>query len=127
MDYLEFGLVVCDSNNLKQINDTLGHAAGDEYIKSSARLLCDIFVHSPVFRVGGDEFIIFLRGTDFTCRLELMEKLRGQVLENKRTGTGVVLASGMSEYRSESDNFVSDIFERADKEMYEDKRRLKFD
>lgn len=127
MDYLEFGLVVCDSNNLKQINDTLGHAAGDEYIKSSARLLCDIFVHSPVFRVGGDEFIIFLRGIDFTCRLELMEKLRGQVLENKRMGTGVILASGMSEYRPESDNFVSDVFERADKEMYEDKQRLKFD
>jgi len=127
MDYLEFGLVVCDSNNLKQINDTLGHAAGDEYIKSSARLLCDIFVHSPVFRVGGDEFIIFLRGIDFTCRLELMEKLRGQVLENKRMGTGVILASGMSEYRPESDNFVSDVFERADKEMYEDKQRLKID
>lgn len=127
MDYLDFGLVVCDSNNLKQINDTLGHAAGDEYIKASARLLCDIFVHSPVFRVGGDEFIVFLRGNDFTCRLELMEKLRGQVLENKRMGTGVILASGMSEYRPKSDNFVSDVFERADKEMYEDKQRLKID
>ena len=127
MDYLDFGLVVCDSNNLKQINDTQGHAAGDEYIRASARLLCDIFVHSPVFRVGGDEFIVFLRGNDFECRLELMEKLRGQVLENKRTGTGVVLASGMSEYRPESDNFVSDIFERADREMYEDKQRLKND
>lgn len=68
-----------------------------------------------------------VQGNDFECRLELMEKLRGQVLENKRTGTGVVLASGMSEYRPESDNFVSDIFERADREMYEDKQRLKYD
>ena len=41
MDYLTFGLVVCDANNLKKINDTLGHAAGDEYIKASARLLSD--------------------------------------------------------------------------------------
>ncbi len=56
---------VCDSNNLKQINDTRGHATGDEYIRASARLLCDIFVHSPVFRVGGDEFIVFLRGNVF--------------------------------------------------------------
>lgn len=125
MDYLEFGLVVCDSNNLKQINDTQGHTVGDEYIRASARLLCNIFVHSPVFRVGGDEFIVFLRGNDYLNRAELMEKLRGQVLENKRMGTGVILASGMSEYRPESDNFVSDIFERADKEMYENKQRLK--
>lgn len=125
MDYLVFALVVCDANNLKQINDTLGHAAGDEYIKASARLLCDVFVHSPVFRIGGDEFAVFLRGSDYSSRHELMDKLRGQVLENKKAGSGVILASGMSEYNPESDRFVSDIFERADKEMYENKQKLK--
>ena len=125
MDYLDFGLVVCDANNLKQINDTLGHAAGDEYIKASARMLCDIFVHSPVFRVGGDEFVVFLRGSDFSDRIELMDKLHGNVLENKKAGKGVILASGLSEYNPETDSFVSDIFERADKQMYEDKQRLK--
>ncbi|MBP5598551.1 MAG: diguanylate cyclase [Pseudobutyrivibrio sp.] len=125
MDYLNFGLVVCDTNNLKQINDTLGHAAGDDYIRASARLLCDIFVHSPVFRVGGDEFVVFLRGNDYTLRHELMDKLHAQVLENKKEGAGVILAAGMSEYKPESDCFVSDVFERADKEMYEDKQRLK--
>jgi len=125
IDYLTFALVVCDTNNLKQINDTQGHAAGDEYIKASARLLCDIFVHSPVFRVGGDEFVVFLRGNDYTTRYELMDKLRNQVLENKRVGAGVILSAGMSEYKPESDAFVSDVFERADKEMYKDKERLK--
>ncbi len=125
IDYLEFGLVVCDANNLKYINDTFGHAAGDEYIKSAARILCDIFVHSPVFRVGGDEFVVFLRGGDFAVRHELMEKLRNQVLENNKAGNGVVLAAGMSEYDPESDKYVVEIFERADKEMYEDKQRLK--
>lgn len=125
VDYMTFALVVCDTNNLKQINDTQGHAAGDEYIKASARLLCDIFVHSPVFRVGGDEFVVFLRGKDYALRQDLMDRLRGQVRENQHKGTGVILASGISEYNFESDNFVSDIFERADKEMYEDKQRLK--
>lgn len=125
MDYLTFGLVVCDANYLKKINDTLGHAAGDEYIKASARLLCDIFVHSPVFRVGGDEFVVFLRGNDYTMRNELMGKLRSRVLDNLKSKTGVILASGMSEYKPECDNLVSDIFERADKEMYEEKQRLK--
>ncbi len=124
-DFLSFALVVCDSNNLKQINDTLGHSAGDEYIKASSRLLCDIFVHSPIFRVGGDEFVVFLRGNDYLQRYELMEKLRGQVLENKKKDSGVILATGMAEYKSESDILVSDVFERADKEMYEDKKKLK--
>ncbi|MBE5846332.1 MAG: GGDEF domain-containing protein [Lachnospiraceae bacterium] len=125
MDYLTFALVVCDTNNLKQINDTQGHAAGDEYIRASARLLCNIYVHSPIFRVGGDEFVVFLRGTDYTSRHELLDMLHKQVLENKRVGAGVILAAGMSEYKPESDSFVSDIFERADREMYEDKQRLK--
>ena len=125
MDYLDFGLIVCDANNLKKINDTQGHTAGDEYIKESARLICDIFAHSPVFRVGGDEFVVFLRGSDYASRHELMDKLRAQVRENKQAGTGVILSAGMSEYRPEIDSFVSDIFDRADKEMYEDKQRLK--
>lgn len=125
LDYLNFALVVCDCNNLKLVNDTKGHAAGDEYIRESAALLCGIFVHSPVFRVGGDEFVVFLRGNDYSARKELMEKLRGQVLENLKTNGGVVLASGMAEYLPESDSFVSEIFERADKDMYDDKARLK--
>lgn len=125
IDYLTFALVVCDANNLKQVNDTHGHAAGDEYIKSSAKLLCDIYKHSPVFRVGGDEFVVFLRGNDYAERAELIAKLRSRVLKNKETGNGVILASGMAEYMPKKDSFVSDIFERADKEMYEDKQRLK--
>ncbi|MBO7123779.1 MAG: GGDEF domain-containing protein [Treponema sp.] len=125
LDYLNFALVVCDSNNLKLINDTKGHAAGDEYIRASAALLCGIFSHSPVFRVGGDEFVVFLRGNDYSARHELMEKLRGQMLENLKTNGGAVLASGMAEYLPESDSFVSEIFERADKDMYDDKARLK--
>lgn len=125
MDYLPFGLVVCDTNELKKINDTEGHVAGDEYIKKSATLLCNIFVHSPVFRVGGDEFVVFLRGNDYTNREILIENLRSKVQENLKSGNGPVLASGMAEYSPEKDTFVSEIFDRADKEMYKNKRNLK--
>ncbi len=125
LDYLSFALVVCDTNDLKKINDTQGHVVGDEYIRESAKLLCDIFTHSPVFRVGGDEFVIFLRSSDFLNREDLMSKLREQVLENLRSGSGPIMASGMAEYDPSSDSFVTDIFDRADKEMYEDKQRLK--
>ena len=125
MDYLPFALVVCDANNLKKINDTEGHVAGDEYIKKSANLLCDIFDHSPVFRVGGDEFVVFLRGNDYSNREELMMKLRGQIYDNLQSGSEPILASGMSEYLPETDSMVSEIFDRADREMYENKQKHK--
>ncbi len=125
LDYLPFALVVCDTNNLKKINDIEGHTSGDEYLKNSAKLLCDIFVHSPVFRVGGDEFVIFLRGDDYTSRNELMKSLKEKVLDNLHSGSGPILASGMSEFIPGEDCLVSEIFDRADKEMYEDKENLK--
>ena len=125
MDYLPFGLVVCDANDLKAINDTQGHVAGDEYIKKSAMLLCNTFVHSPVFRIGGDEFVVFLRGSDYSNREALMKSLRAQVLENQRLGVWPVLASGMAEYVPETDTLMAEIFDRADKEMYKNKRDIK--
>ena len=125
MDYLPFGLIVCDTNELKKINDSQGHMAGDEYIKKSAKLLCDIFVHSPVFRVGGDEFVVFLRGEDYSNRDNLMQSLKNRILENLQSNSGPVLAAGMAEYTSGSDSLVADIFDRADKAMYKNKRELK--
>ncbi|MCR5604446.1 MAG: diguanylate cyclase [Lachnospiraceae bacterium] len=125
MDYLTFAIVVCDANNLKQINDNVGHVAGDEYIRESAKLLCDIFDHSPVFRVGGDEFVVFLRGGDYAIRDELMERLRSQVRANQMNESGPVLAAGMAVYTPETDSLVSEIFDRADRAMYEDKQSLK--
>jgi len=56
----EFGVIGCDVNGLKKINDTLGHKAGDEYICAACKMLCEYFKHSPVFRIGGDEFVVIL-------------------------------------------------------------------
>ena len=52
-----FAIAVMDVNNLKQVNDAIGHKAGDALIISAAKLLCDVFAHSPVCRIGGDEFV----------------------------------------------------------------------
>ena len=125
MDYLPFGLVVCDTNDLKKINDSKGHVAGDEYIKESAKLLCNIFDHSPVFRVGGDEFVVFLRGDDYTNRESLLKSLQDQVWENQKAKAGPILASGMAIFTPEKDNLITEIFDRADKAMYKNKRELK--
>ncbi len=125
IDYLSFAIAVCDLNDLKRINDSMGHKAGDEYIKAACKMICDIFMHSPVFRIGGDEFVVLLTERDYTDRKELMAKLRGQVLDNKAKGEGPVIATGLAEYDPQKDTEVSEVFDRADSEMYENKKLLK--
>ncbi|MBR1470992.1 MAG: EAL domain-containing protein [Lachnospiraceae bacterium] len=125
MGSLQFGLVVCDLNNLKKINDSLGHRAGDEYICSFSRMVCDVFEHSPVYRVGGDEFVVFLKNRDYQDRETLFTGLRRQILDNLEKEDGSVAATGMSVYDAAKDRKVADVFDRADNMMYADKRRLK--
>ncbi|MBR3327557.1 MAG: EAL domain-containing protein [Atopobiaceae bacterium] len=120
-----FGIVVCDINDLKLVNDTEGHKAGDEYIKAACMLVCRVFDHSPVFRIGGDEFAVVLRGQDYANRARLLSQLRKRVEENSRLGEGPVVASGLAEYQPNADHYVEDVFNRADELMYEDKTRLK--
>lgn len=120
-----FGIVVCDINGLKVVNDTEGHKAGDNYIKTSCRLICRIFHNSPVFRIGGDEFVVILKGQDLTNCESLISKLRRQVEENIRIGEGPVVAAGLAIYQPDSDRSVEDVFNRADDLMYENKARLK--
>ena len=119
-----FSIVVCDVNGLKTINDTLGHAAGDRLIKDAAMEICNIFVHSPVFRYGGDEFVVLLRGQDYERRDALMEILSTRNAENEGCG-GVIIASGIADFAPGVDECMAQVFSRADAVMYENKKRLK--
>ena len=125
LDYLTFAIIVCDINGLKEVNDNDGHQAGDEYLCACSDLICGIFKHSPVFRIGGDEFVVFIRGGDYAFKDTLFEKLRKQVLVNIRTPGKPVVASGISTFDPLNDKKVSDVFERADAMMYDNKRELK--
>ena len=119
-----FAIVVCDVNGLKVINDTLGHKAGDEYILSASRMICDIFQHSPVYRTGGDEFAVILNGRDHLSRKELIQVLHDRSVEHISTRE-VVISGGLSDYQPGTDTCFHDVFERADKLMYEEKKLLK--
>ena len=119
-----FSIVVCDVNDLRRINDTLGHTEGDEQIRRAAMVICNVFDHSPVFRYGGDEFVALLRDRDYEVRAELLEKLRDFNRQSLENG-GVVVACGMSDFSSEQDSSVMDVFARADAAMYDDKLTLK--
>ena len=72
----KLAIVVFDLNDLKRINDTLGHDVGDEMIISACRLICKVFDHSPVYRIGGDEFAAILEGSDYEDREELISASR---------------------------------------------------
>ena len=120
----EFAVAVCDVNGLKVINDTLGHKAGDEYIIKASEMICDIFHHSPVYRTGGDEFVVILTGRDYPIRKELMLTLHDRSVRHIGAN-GVVISGGLSDYKPGEDASFHDVFERADALMYEEKKLLK--
>lgn len=124
-DVESFGIAVCDLNDLKTVNDTQGHKAGDEYIKDACRLICRVFAHCPVFRVGGDEFAVILRDKEYNDRNDLVAAFKRQIEDNVRIGSGPVVALGLADYMPSSDSSVEEVFKRADSRMYEDKARLK--
>ena len=121
----EFALVMVDINDLKKINDDYGHRSGDLYIKGCCHMICEAFKHSPIYRIGGDEFVAVLMGHDFENRLDITNKLkedykqthaRNDVSPWERYSAAV----GMAEY-SFIDNTVELVFKRADEAMYKDK------
>jgi len=120
----EFGLIVFDLNGLKAINDKYGHDAGDKYIQDSSQLICNYFKHSPVYRIGGDEFVAFLRGEDYKKRKELLKAFEKRMEENLYENN-IVIASGLDNYKTNKNDTFSLVFERADKKMYKRKQQLK--
>jgi diguanylate cyclase (GGDEF)-like protein len=121
---LKIGVVMCDINDLKYINDTMGHNFGDEAIQATSNLICSVFQHSPVFRVGGDEFVVVIKDHDYEHREALLERFREEAEVNRKTRTGPVVASGMAVYE-EGDRKLADVLCRADHLMYENKGDLK--
>lgn len=120
---VKFAIIVCDLNGLKQVNDNQGHQAGDDYIKEGCMILCDAFARSPVYRIGGDEFVAIAQGKDY----EMIENRLGKIdRANKRNdkANSVTMAVGWAKF-SKEDRFVSDVFDRADSAMYENKKKMK--
>ena len=125
----EFAICVFDCDELKKINDLYGHDKGDEYLKAACRLICRIFRHSPVYRIGGDEFSVILRHEDYQNRDALVEQFAQEAAkinsEVKDRWEQIHVSMGVAEYEPQSDDAVVDVVRRADKIMYENKRMRK--
>ena len=126
-----FGIGMFDCDDLKAVNDQFGHDKGDIYLKTACRLICNVFHHSPVFRIGGDEFAVILRNDDYENREELIRSFHESAekisASAKNKWEQVSVAMGIAEYDPQTDRLVIDTVRRADRLMYADKRARKQD
>ena len=120
----ELGVIVFDVNDLKKDNDNLGHEEGDKYIIAGCNMICGQFQHSPVYRIGGDEFVVILEGDDYRDRVSLLDEFDRQMEQNRLEGK-LVISTGLDIFRPGRDIDFNSIFERADQRMYERKKALK--
>ena len=126
---IDFGVVVLDINYLKETNDRYGHDAGNKLIVSAAHLISRIFRRSPVFRIGGDEFLVILKNRDLDELEELFEKFdaecSGEFVSIENEHIPVSIAKGYARYDSKKDTCFIDVFNKADDAMYDNKRKIK--
>lgn len=126
------GIVVFDVNNLKIVNDTLGHSEGDQMIQKGAEAISRAFEkeRGDCYRIGGDEFVVFLSGEQSAVRCEqaiarLQEELSAYNKEQDR-GYDLSIASGYAVYDESSAGMtIMELFEAADARMYENKKKMK--
>ena len=112
------GVVSADMNDLKKINDTQGHAAGDLALETVAKCLLETGTRKKrVYRIGGDEFAIFYLGTKTEDIVRDIEEMRGELAK-----TPYVCAFG---YEMVDNKDIDKAMRQADQKMYSNKAKLK--
>ena len=124
----DIGIILFDLNNLKKVNDTLGHAFGDEYIINSAKIISHTFSHlGKCYRVGGDEFVVIIEHAshfDFQYYFDMMDWSINSFNKNQKQ-FHMQIAYGYSIYDSKTDKKLYDTYQKADKNMYQTKKLQK--
>ena len=122
------GCIVFDLNNLKTVNDTLGHTAGDSLIANFARIVRNVIpTKDYVGRYGGDEFMAVLYGTDEKNVEEILERLKTEVGRFNEYGKHVPIsyAQGWAMSTAFRECTLRTLFDKADHSMYLNKQRQK--
>ncbi len=126
----EFAIAMIDLNFLKRINDTYGHEQGNLAIKNLCTLICKTFRHSPVFRIGGDEFCVVLEKLDYNSLDKLIADFSNAIKQNEANTdadpwVAFSAAIGYACFDKEIDRDVNSVLKRADKAMYANKKAMK--
>ena len=118
-------LVVLDLNDLKKTNDCYGHDKGDEVIHNSSQALQESFKNLGIaYRIGGDEFsVLCINASKLQVETSLikLEKLLEEY--NSNNDVKIIFAYGYDFYTDVKDIF--EVFEEADKKMYQHKAKIK--
>ena len=115
-----------DVNNLKQVNDTLGHEAGDRLIRKAAESLKRIEARNVIpFRTGGDEFVLAAIHVDKAGAEKIRQAWEKALAELNEAEDGVPCTVACGFAFGEKGYDLEEILARADQAMYEDKKRKK--
>jgi diguanylate cyclase (GGDEF)-like protein len=124
-------LTICyiDVNDLKVINDKLGHKEGDQLIKAIVNSIKDNIRETDVIcRLGGDEFVIVFPGFNIEYSRDVMDRVSEKVSQLdlfRMYGYDISISYGFSEYGGNYDITVDSLLDQADRQMYINKRALK--
>lgn len=117
--------IMCDCNNLKDVNDYFGHGAGDIYIKETAGIMKHVLPEDGIcIRWGGDEFLLIIQNCDEDACKKLIEEMEEQQKIKKKEIPYMEIAIGY-QVRSNLRQNEEEVIKAADKNMYEDKKRKK--
>jgi diguanylate cyclase (GGDEF)-like protein len=122
-DGMPFSVLAVDVDGFKALNDSMGHARGDEVLRKVAGALSErTRGHDAVARIGGDEFAVLLSGASETAAREVAEDMREAVAANlARDGAGVTVSVGVAGGGIPAPSF-DQLFREADAAMYSGKR-----
>ena len=117
-------LIYLDLNKFKYVNDTYGHDIGNELIKSAVSSISKVYGSENLYRIGGDEFVVFMKESD-KKRCDALENELRDYLAKQEGNIKPVIAIGTAVCHREKGTDFDVLFHRADEKMYLDKKKLK--